>query len=302
MDLDKIRFDLGSSISTDCLDDWLFIMTRKNANRLQSIPETTGMFSCPRAVEFIFFVCDRLRMSEFVKQATVVLFDSFMINHVESLYNHVYQSSTLQQRLKNWQCLEDKIANQITLRVLSCVQIASKLDSTLNSLSLNGVREFLRKLGHCYTKDNVLNSEVRVLKTWDYKVNVITPHDYVETLFKLLQENKYLDEHIDELYECAIEILDFVILVRDDIYKRLISDTLKTIVPDRRQIASVEMDYMLLGAAIITTSNFIVDGIDVADRIACNLFQITRIPLEDIQDFCNAIVSHTVAVHRNVAK
>lgn len=54
---------------------------------------------------------------------------------------------------------------------------------------MSTIRDFLRKLGHCYSHESVVNSELRVLKTLDYKINIDSPLLYIETLLNLLSIN-----------------------------------------------------------------------------------------------------------------
>ena len=56
--------------------------------------------------------------------------DRFMQKHVEELYDHVYtNTSPAAQKRLEWQTIVDRVQNQLYLRVVSCCQIASKLNS-----------------------------------------------------------------------------------------------------------------------------------------------------------------------------
>ena len=52
----------------------------------------------------------------------------FMIKHIRSLYQLIQTSSAV-DKLKDWNEVEERIKNQMPLRLLSCVQLASKLSS-----------------------------------------------------------------------------------------------------------------------------------------------------------------------------
>ena len=53
-----------------------------------------------------------------------------MQKHVEELYDHVYtNTSPAAQKRLEWQTIVDRVQNQLYLRVVSCCQIASKLNS-----------------------------------------------------------------------------------------------------------------------------------------------------------------------------
>ena len=51
-----------------------------------------------------------------------------MVKHIHGLYQ-IIQSSSAVDKLKNWNEVEARIKVQIPLRLLSCVQLASKLSS-----------------------------------------------------------------------------------------------------------------------------------------------------------------------------
>ncbi len=51
-----------------------------------------------------------------------------MIKHIRSLYQFIQTSSAV-DKLKDWNEVEARIKGQMPLRLLSCVQLASKLSS-----------------------------------------------------------------------------------------------------------------------------------------------------------------------------
>ena len=51
-----------------------------------------------------------------------------MIKHIRSLYQFIQTSSAV-DKLKDWNDVEARIKVQMPLRLLSCVQLASKLSS-----------------------------------------------------------------------------------------------------------------------------------------------------------------------------
>lgn len=56
----------------------------------------------------------------------------------------------------------------------------------LQSMSANKARRFLNSIGHRYTIESVLKSEMRVLKTLDYNVMITTPLNYLEAILEIL--------------------------------------------------------------------------------------------------------------------
>ena len=60
-------------------------------------------------------------------ELAVIIF-RFMLKHVNDLYSHVLKSRS-KHKLKDWNLILGRIKNQVTLRLVSCCQIASKLTS-----------------------------------------------------------------------------------------------------------------------------------------------------------------------------
>lgn len=53
-----------------------------------------------------------------------------MLTHVDDLYKVVYESSgSNEQKMREWKQIEANLSRQTTLRMLSAIQIASKLHS-----------------------------------------------------------------------------------------------------------------------------------------------------------------------------
>lgn len=52
-----------------------------------------------------------------------------MVAHVIGLYNMIYELPdwTVEQKIKEWEKVETNISRQLTLRIISCIQIASKI-------------------------------------------------------------------------------------------------------------------------------------------------------------------------------
>jgi len=52
-----------------------------------------------------------------------------MLKHVQDLHEHVKNSVSIKTRGREWRDIKKRVTNQIVLRVVSCIQIASKLTS-----------------------------------------------------------------------------------------------------------------------------------------------------------------------------
>lgn len=51
---------------------------------------------------------------------------------------------------------------------------------------MSRAKRFLLELGHNYTSNSILQSELRILKTLSFHVALLSPLDYVETILQVL--------------------------------------------------------------------------------------------------------------------
>ncbi|CAB4019759.1 Hypothetical predicted protein [Paramuricea clavata] len=87
-----------------------------------------GYFKNAKCAEYIFNLCDALKLPVEARYLAIEIYDRFMIKHIRSLYQFI-QTSTAVDKLKDWNEVEARIKVQMPLRLLSCVQLASKLSS-----------------------------------------------------------------------------------------------------------------------------------------------------------------------------
>lgn len=169
--------------------------------------------------------------------------------------------------------------------------MASKLGSHYHLVTLNRARSFLTSCGFRYAAASIVQSEVRVLKTLEYKVHQPTPLEYIEVLLgSLVHNNKTVPAK--HLHALSLKVLDLFYLRRRQIHTKLKQlsssyDNKKT--PPDVTMAAVETDKMLLAAAIITAAAFIL-GQSQTKFISNKLSQITCIVSEDIITFASILL------------
>ena len=61
----------------------------------------------------------------------------FMLQHIQELHEHVLKTAGIKTRTKEWTEIKKRVSNQIVLRVISCIQIASKLTSHYKVCQIN---------------------------------------------------------------------------------------------------------------------------------------------------------------------
>ena len=209
---------------------------------------------------------------------------------------HVKASQTSSSPIQ-WSDVEKRLKHQIILRAVSCVQLASKLSSHYHLVTLNRARSFLTSCGFRYAANSIVQSEIRVLKTLEYKVHHPTPLEYIEVLLgSLVHNNQGIPAK--PLHALSLKVLDVFYLQRRQIHKKLeqlsVQDGDKKMPPSDnsngcRAVVAVDMDKMLLASAIITAAAFIL-GQSQTKLISSKLSQITCIVSEDIITFASILL------------
>ncbi|KAM8988966.1 cyclin N-terminal domain-containing protein 1 isoform 2-T2 [Ara ararauna] len=241
----------------EAIEDALMRLAAENERHLSALPEEAGCFREPRIVEFMFLLADKWRLDQAARYQAVELLERFMTKQVEQM-SKSSRKHCEQGGGSSWSSLEHQIYNTFVLRLVSCIQLASKL-------SLH------------------------------YNVNVSTPLAYVELLLEVLGYNGcFLPTK--PLHQMCIELLDFSYLSRDAIYDTLLKTTIENSAPSKLQVAkflTVKEDFMLLAVGIISTSMFILNPghwKQVVEHLNC----ITGITSQSIREFSNAVLKQVI--------
>ncbi|VDM99562.1 unnamed protein product [Thelazia callipaeda] len=185
--------DNTASLAFEMHSDWLSVLAAENIKRINDADACDYVFHTASSTEFIFNACSKLSLPNEVKYSAVFIFDSFMVQLVTYFYQKVMRSKhSLRRKFRQWEHVEATLSRQIALRVLSAIQIASKMHSYHESLSIETVKLCLKKYGYCYPDDSIMKSELRMLSMIDWNPTYhCTPLVYVESLFKII--NKFLN-------------------------------------------------------------------------------------------------------------
>ncbi|XP_059734533.1 cyclin N-terminal domain-containing protein 1 isoform X2 [Bos indicus] len=212
---------------------------------------------------------------------------------------NICRQATIQLRGKtepqNWRALKEQLFNKFILRLVSCVQLASKLSFHYKIISNVTVLNFLRTLGYLHTKEELLESELDVLKSLNFQINLPTPLAYVEMLLEVLGYNGCLVP-ATQLHATCLILLDLVYLLHEPVYESLLRASIENSTPSQLQgekFVSVKEDFMLLAVGIIAASAFIQNH-ECWSQVMGHLQSITGIALESIAEFSYAILTHSV--------
>ncbi|VDM39565.1 unnamed protein product [Toxocara canis] len=279
-------------------EDWLCVLAAENVQRISDAVEWDHTFLTTAAVEYIFTVCVRLRLPQEVKYSAALIFNDFMLTHVDDLYQIVHESGHPNgSKQIEWERVETNLSRQTTLRILSAIQIASKLHSFHDSLSRRMVKLCLKTLGYAYTEDSVMRSEVRILKSLDWKVSCRhIPLVYAETLLKMLERRLTEKFNAATYWQFTLLCMDCVFMFWDDILKRMLINVLGSAANNfpKSRLCRVRADWMLLGAGVIAAAASCADGVVMADQVIVQLHEICGTPQDDITDMCVAILEFVI--------
>ncbi|NWV01686.1 CNTD1 protein, partial [Upupa epops] len=272
-------------------------LATENEQYLSELPEQAGCFKESRIVEFIFLLSEKWHLGQSARYQAVELLERYMIKQVEQI------SKSFRENVKNhepgqrssWSSLEDQICNTFVLRLVSCVQLASKLSLHYNIVNTNTALQFLQSLKYSYTKQELLESELTVLKTLHFQINMSTPLVYVELLLEVLGHNGCLLP-AKPLHQMCMQLLDFSYLTRGPIYDTLLKIVIENSTPSKLQLAkfvAVKEDSMLLAVGIISASVFILN-LGHWMQVVEHLNSITGITSQSILEFSYALLTHIV--------
>jgi hypothetical protein len=87
-------------------------------------------------------------------------------------------------------------------------------------LTLKKVQQLLQELGEHHALDEILDSEIRVLKALDFKLHIETPYQYMELLLEVLAKNR-TDIDVSLLHSAGVKILECFYYAREEIVPKL---------------------------------------------------------------------------------
>lgn len=278
-------------IPKDYIGDWFAELKSLNKIRMDQCDEYGEFYLSRETVEYVFTLCIRLRMPVEVRFMAASIFDRFMMMHTRQMLDFLTQLDIDNQRKKEeWDGVETNMSRQLTLRICSAIQIASKHVSYHDSLSTNQICKCLQSLGTPYTKSAILKSEIRVLKAIDFEIPP-TQVVYAESILKLFSMVKRPELDANSVWSFICILMDVVLMERDAIYDNLIASSINdpsTITSaDKNRLKS---DWILLGCALVCAGICCNYGFDTGDPVSSELQQICEIPAKDTSELAIAIL------------
>uniref|UniRef100_A0AC34QNQ6 Cyclin N-terminal domain-containing protein n=1 Tax=Panagrolaimus sp. JU765 TaxID=591449 RepID=A0AC34QNQ6_9BILA len=289
-------FELNGLLADAIIEECIPVLSKENLQYLNDFDSVLyGSFITPESVSYIFTICARIRLPEDVKYFAVDIFDKFMCNQTVLLHQLVSESDVCsEEKWKIWGKSFTVLSRQLTLRICTAIQIASKIQSYHNSLSKTDIRKSLTALGFPYTQDTIMKSELRMLSALDFSVeNCRSPSQHLENYLALLLRNMpELQEKIDVVYRYGLFVIDFVFLNRTVVYTEVLrlvygENPVKITTTSIRKVAQ---DYCLLGVAagilgVVCTFGHFFDG-----ELISKMSRVSSLKENDIRDMVNGVL------------
>jgi len=272
-------------IGDDLITEGLKVLAEKCEKSMADLSSNRGKFNIGKAAELIFNLCQKFELPVEVKYAAIELFDQFMTIHITELQEIVRASSSAEKQL-DWSSVEARIKDQVVLRAMTCVQIASKLVSHYKAVHPSKVKRYLSACNLHYSMSSVNKSEMRVLTTVNYQLPLTTPIVHIEMLLEVFKRNCD-GVNVDIILKAAINILDVSYISRTrlkDLLRYASTDdgeeTLK-----RRCVSN----HFLLAACVIVAASYVIDS-STNDTVIEQIALITCLDESDIIIYSTILV------------
>ncbi|XP_012252813.2 cyclin N-terminal domain-containing protein 1-like [Athalia rosae] len=292
--------ELDTAYIEHLIQDWLQHVLEENAKQEQIFKEGTEFIIPYMAVPLpvirtIFVISGHFGLAPNARYLTVHLFDKFMCNHFCELYA---AKMGMDPTESCWPQICKAISSQAKLKLMSCMQLASKMDSHSKGLSISQVIQMLQWLDNeCeFTRGMVFSAEFKVYKTVNFRIPLITPFHCVEILLAATKLSC-----IPAVHDICINLLDLAYLQHDRIYSHLqlmIRGNHEHTESDSGNVMALESDMLYLGAAVVQCSiSFLPMKESVGKHLIQKLSDFVGIAETDIWKLANLLF--TTALQNN---
>ncbi|XP_076856869.1 cyclin N-terminal domain-containing protein 1 isoform X2 [Brachyhypopomus gauderio] len=248
-----------------------------------------------------FLICEEQGLDPLVGYHAIEILERFMVKHIENVFSsqisEVREGSSCGTSEKYEDLLFQRLSEKFYIFILSSVQIASKLALHSSAIDYNSASRYLQSVGSSCHREKLLESELLILKTLDFKLIVPNPLSYVETLLEVICHNDPTIP-VAHIHHLCKHVLQFIYLQRDAIYHSLLkvaTGCFSLSSEQRAQFVSVTEDCMLLGVGVITVAAFIYQT-SAWKKVVEELTSITGISEKSIMDFAWVTLMHITEI------
>ncbi|XP_067005020.2 cyclin N-terminal domain-containing protein 1 isoform X2 [Anabrus simplex] len=290
----------AARLSDHLIEDWWHQLKLQNKAyfKIQKADDIPYFSVSQKMVHSVFTIGNILQQTMDVQFLTIELLDRFLCNNYSSNKRSILKNSELDSEKKRiiWLELKKDMKNTFLLRILSCMQLASKYISNLKVIIPNEIQDSMRSFGYSVSIQEIIKSERLVYKTCKFTVPT-SPLVYIEHLIYMLPPAK-IGTNKNMLYTLCAHILGLVYTnhktIYDSLYHVVTSKKIRS-KKDRMQFLGVECDRIYLASAIVLCAA------DLYQENFCWVLQrleaLTDIPLQDIEGFAAIINDCSLGKH-----
>ncbi|XP_076300786.1 cyclin N-terminal domain-containing protein 1 [Lasioglossum baleicum] len=284
--------DFDSAYIEPLLDDWLEdlrTVVKQEESRVRNNDKFYMPFVAipPPIVSAIFQITEHLDLGPDAKYITIHLYDRFMCNY----FWEVYKAETTDHTETSWREVCKRISSQSKLYLISCLQLASKMDSYSKNLGVTQVHHILRWIDKKsdYSQSIISSSEFKVFQMVGFKVPFCTPLNCIEVLLAATGLR-----NMPNVQDLTITLLDLVYLQREKLYSHLqclLQGRIAKTDHEKRNLMSLESNVLFLGASIVLCATFFVYvEAETAKITASKISELVDIESDNIWDMANILL------------
>ncbi|XP_033223094.1 cyclin N-terminal domain-containing protein 1-like [Belonocnema kinseyi] len=289
--------DFDSSYIESLTDDWLEYIHKKTKEQERIILENKKFF-VPyiglnvKIIKMIFLIAEEFALHSNAKYLAIHLYEKYMNRRICEVSKGLQKSGSSETL---WEQEQRKMCSEGKLRLLSCIQLASKMDSNEKSLGICDVQIALQKIdsNREYSKRTIFQSEIYVYKAVEFEMPQCTPKDCVDVLLAatglrntpgILEASKRL---VDLSYLCHEELYSYLKMMAEDNFPKTLYD--------KKSVMVIESNALFLGASIALSSVFFVN-LDRTDSKELLKRMATLVGMKDVDiwDMANLLFSLAV--------
>ncbi|KAK2585374.1 hypothetical protein KPH14_010049 [Odynerus spinipes] len=285
--------DFDSSYIDPLIDDWLEQLHETIAEQ-EGMVRAEDEFYMPfvgipsPVINAIFKITCHLELGVDTKYLTIHLYDKFMCNYFWKVYKAESKEGATEA---SWSKICKTISNRSKLYLISCLQLASKVDSHSKSLSISQVICILRWIDtkREYTQNTIITSEFKVFQTVGFKMPFYTPLHCIEILLAATGLR-----HTLNMYETAIKLLDLAYLQHEELYSHiqcLAQGRISKSEIDKKNLMALKTNSLFLGGCVILCATlFLYWDNDIAKGIATKIADLVDTTYTDVWDVANILL------------
>ncbi|XP_024870312.1 uncharacterized protein LOC112453665 [Temnothorax curvispinosus] len=252
--------DLDTAYIEPLIHDWVEHLQQIVKKQEQEQMANATDFAMPfvgipvSTVKAAFKIAEYLELEPTVKYMAIQLYDRFMCKHFWEIYKTEIVNTSSEG---SWLKVCNKSSNQTKLNLMSCFQLACKMDSHSSVLGISQILNILHLIDKEseYTPSMISSSERRVIKTVDFKMPLYTPLQCIEILLAATGLGETPD-----MVNVSIDLLDLAYLKHDRLYSHLhLYYTHKDVLNEERvaiKLISLKSNILFLSAAVVYCATF----------------------------------------------